>query len=133
MTEQISARIEWVNQTELSELIGLSRVTLTERQRAGMPYKPGPGKTNLFYFPFCIYWEAGYIAMTTRGDTVKNGLRDQAMTYAVGRLVAARDPESVDLGIKTLMRGLGITEAEAASAFDRARGWWMATEGRIPV
>lgn len=125
--------VEWVNQTQLASLIGMSRVTITQRQSVGMPYRAdGPGNSNQYYFPLVLYWEIGYTAMTTRQNIAKQGLRDQALTYAVGRLVASTTPENVELGKQTLMKGLKLNEQDAAAAFDRAQGWWIATEGGIP-
>lgn len=122
----------WVNQTELAELLDISRVTLTARQREGLPFKPGPGGSNRYYWPLALYWEIGRTAMTTRGEVVKAGLRAPALAYAVGRLVASQEPENIELGKQTLIEGLGLDEKQAGAAFESARGWWLAAEGRIP-
>ena len=47
-----------VNKTELSEIFGVSQTTLTEWQKAGMPYKKGANTSagNTYNTAACIAW-----------------------------------------------------------------------------
>lgn len=117
----------FVNQAEVAGLLGVSRGTITSRQRLGLPFDGGGYKNaNAYNAVACLYWDAGRVAFETRDKPVHE---DPALVAAIGFLVGQGD---VHQAATMLAAAFGLEQLEALVVAGQARGWWIGVDGRVP-
>lgn len=119
----------WVNQSQLAELFDVSRGTITNLQRKGLPFEPnGPQKSNRYNLAFSIHWFAGRGAFESREKSVTP--ENAGLVAAVAFLTLE---DSIELAARVLCAGLGCSNEKATAIAHQARGWWFAEKGRVPA
>lgn len=117
----------FVNQGELAGLLGVSRGTVTSRQRLGLPFGGGGYKNaNDYNAVACLYWDVGRAAFETRNKPVHES---PALVAAIGFLVAHND---VRQAAAMLAAAFSLEHEAAVVVAGRAQGWWIGVDGQVP-
>lgn len=117
----------FVNQGDLAGLLGVSRGTVTSRQRLGLPFGGGGYKNaNDYNVVACVYWDAGRVAFETRNKPVHE---NPALVAAIGFLVAQN---AAHQAAAMLVAAFNLDHDAAVVVAGQAQGWWIGVDGQVP-
>lgn len=117
-----------VTQTELADVLDVSRGTLTSWQRAGLPFEAtGYKNANTYDVVLCLHWAVGREAFVTRSKRVPS---DAAFVAAIGFFVGT---DNIDAAAAMLRASLSLESAHSLKIAAQARGWWIGVEGTPPA